>query len=260
MHSLEGKHAFITGGAAGIGRAIAENFLAGGATVSIADLSEAGAEVAEEIGAFFARCDVADEAQVKTAYEKAVAVNGKLDVIVLNAGIALESETLATSDTSVMRKILDVNLMGVYFGLKHGLRHLNDGGSIITAGSAAGSGVTTFGHAEYSASKAGAAYLTRTVAIEEAHRGVRANVVCPACIAGTGMMTEDDGGPEAKLMSSLTALGRMGKVDEVVSLYNYLASDASAFVTGQEIRIDGGMTTGIVGPLFTLAAKKAGLD
>jgi NAD(P)-dependent dehydrogenase (short-subunit alcohol dehydrogenase family) len=73
------------------------------------------------------------------------------------------------------------------------------------------------------------------------------------------MMTEDDGGPEAQLMSSLTALGRMGKIDEVVSLYNYLASDTSAFITGQEIRIDGGMTTGIGGPLFTLAAEKAGL-
>ncbi len=259
MHTLKGKHAFITGGAAGIGRAIAENFLANGAKVSIADFNEAGAEVAEEIGAFFARCDVSDEAQVESAYQQVVAANGRLDVIVLNAGIALESESLASSDTSRMRKIIDVNLMGVYFGLKHGLKHLNDGGSIITAGSAAGSGTTTFGHAEYSASKAGAAYLTRTVAVEEAHRGIRANVVCPACIAGTGMMTDDDGGPEAQLMSSLTALGRMGRIDEVVSLYNYLASDASGFITGQEIRIDGGMTSGIVGPLFTLAAENAGL-
>jgi len=259
MHSLEGKHAFITGGAAGIGRAIAENFLANGAKVSIADFSESGSDVADEIGVFFARCDVSDEAQVEAAFSAAVAENGRLNIIVLNAGIFLESESLATSDTEAIRKTIDVNLMGVYFGLKHGLTHLEDGGSIITAGSAAGSGLTTFGHAEYSATKAGAAYFTRTVAIEEAHRGIRANVVCPACIAGTGMMTEDDGGPEAQLMSSLTALGRMGKIDEVVSLYNYLASDASAFITGQEIRIDGGMTTGIGGPLFSLAAEKAGL-
>jgi NAD(P)-dependent dehydrogenase (short-subunit alcohol dehydrogenase family) len=259
MHSLEGKHAFITGGAAGIGRAIAENFIANGATVTIADFSDAGQTVADEIGATFARCDVSDEGQVEVAYRTAVDANGKLDVIVLNAGIAPFIESLESSPTALMRKIVDVNLMGVYFGLKHGLAHINDGGSFITAGSAAGSGTTTFGHAEYSASKAGAAYLTRTVAIEQAHRGIRANVVCPACIAGTGMMTEDDGGPEAVLMSSLTAVGRMGKMDEVVSLYNYLASDASAFITGQEIRIDGGMTTGIVGPLFGMAAEKAGL-
>jgi meso-butanediol dehydrogenase/(S,S)-butanediol dehydrogenase/diacetyl reductase len=218
MHSLEGKHAFITGGAAGIGRAIAENFLANGAKVSIADFSEAGANVADEIGAFFARCDVSEEAQVEAAFSAAVAANGRLHIIVLNAGIFLESESLATSDTKAIRMTI-----------------------------------------EYSATKAGAAYFTRTVAIEEAHRGIRANVVCPACIAGTGMMTEDDGGPEAQLMSSLTALGRMGKIDEVVSLYNYLASDASAFITGQEIRIDGGMTTGIGGPLLSMAAEKAGL-
>ncbi len=259
MHSLENKHAFVTGGAAGIGRAIAENFLASGAKVTIADFSESGAEVATEIGATFAHCDVSDEEQVMAAYERAVEANGPLQVIVLNAGIAPFVENLESSPTEVMRKIIDVNLMGVYFGLKHGLKHLEDGGSIITAGSAAGSGTTTFGHAEYSATKAGAAYLTRTVAIEAAHRGIRANVVCPACIAGTGMMTEDDGGPEAILMSSLNALGRMGRMDEIVSLYNYLASDSSAFITGQEIRIDGGMTAGIGGPLFGLAAEKAGL-
>jgi NAD(P)-dependent dehydrogenase (short-subunit alcohol dehydrogenase family) len=259
MHSLQGKNAFITGGAAGIGRAIAENFVANGAKVTIGDIAENGPEVAEAIGADFARCDVSDEESVVAAYEQASSRNGTLDVIVLNAGIFLEADTLETTPTEVMRKVVDVNLMGVYFGLKHGLRFMNDGGAFITAGSAAGSGLTTFGHAEYSATKAGAAYLTRTVAIEEAHRGIRANVVCPACIAGTGMMTEDDGGPEATLMSSLTALGRMGGMDEVVSLYNYLASDASAFITGQEIRIDGGMTTGIGGPLFGLAAEKAGL-
>jgi NAD(P)-dependent dehydrogenase (short-subunit alcohol dehydrogenase family) len=259
MHSLAGKNAFITGGAAGIGRAIAENFVASGANVTIGDIAEDGPDVAAAIGAVFARCDVSDEDQVIAAYERAEASHGKLDIIVLNAGIALEAETLASSPTEVMRKIVDVNLMGVYFGLKHGLRFMNDGGAFITAGSAAGSGTTTFGHAEYSATKAGAAYLTRTVAIEEAHRGIRANVVCPACIAGTGMMTQDDGGPEATMFSSLTALGRMGRMEEIVSLYNYLASDASAFITGQEIRIDGGMTTGIGGPLFGLAAEKAGL-
>jgi len=259
MHSLDDKHAFITGGASGIGRAIAENYVANGANVTIADFSESGEEVATEVGATFVHCDVSDEEQVVAAYEQAVEANGPLQVIVLNAGIAPMVESLETSPTKVMRKIVDVNLMGVYFGLKHGLPHLSDGGSIITAGSAAGSGTTTFGHAEYSATKAGAAYLTKTVAIEQAHRGIRANVVCPACIAGTGMMTENDGGPEATLMSSLTALGRMGRMDEVVSLYNYLASDSSAFITGQEIRIDGGMTAGIVGPLFGLAAEKAGL-
>ena len=81
MHSLDGKHAFITGGASGIGRAIAENFIANGAAVTIADFSESGAEVADQIGATFARCDVSDEDQVTAAFEQAVAANGKLDIV-----------------------------------------------------------------------------------------------------------------------------------------------------------------------------------
>ena len=76
------------------------------------------------------------------------------------------------------------------------------------------------------------------------------NAVCPALIAGTGMMTDDNGGAEAQFLSTLTAFGRMGRQDEVVGLYNFLASDAATFITGQEIRVDGGMSAGLGLPLF----------
>lgn len=136
---------------------------------------------------------------------------------------------------------------------------MNDGGSIITTGSVAGCGTTNAGSGVYAASKAGVAYLTRTSAIELASRGIRANTVCPAVIAGTGMMVDDDGSPESKFFSSLTALGRMGRIDEVVGVYNFLASSSASFITGQEIRIDGGMTAGLGSPLTQALASAESL-
>ena len=145
---------------------------------------------------------------------------------------------------------MDLNFNGVFYALKYGPAHLKDGASVIGTGSTAGSGMTHAGSGVYSASKAGVAYLTRTSAIENANRGIRVNLVCPALIAGTGMMTEDDGGDDARFLSQLTAFGRMGRQDEVVGIYNFLAGDGSTFITGQEIRVDGGMTAGIGMPIF----------
>jgi NAD(P)-dependent dehydrogenase (short-subunit alcohol dehydrogenase family) len=150
-----------------------------------------------------------------------------------------------------MRKIIDVNVCGAFLALKYGPGRMNEGGSIIATGSVAGSGTTNPGSAVYAASKAAVEYLVRTSALELASRNIRANTVCPAVIAGTGMMVEDDGGPEATLFGNLTALGRMGRIDEVVGLYNFLASDSSSFITGQAIRVDGGMTAGVGQPALS---------
>jgi NAD(P)-dependent dehydrogenase (short-subunit alcohol dehydrogenase family) len=155
-----------------------------------------------------------------------------------------------------MKRILNVNLIGVFLALKYAPRYMANGGSIITTGSAAGSGTTNPGGGVYAASKARAAYLTRTCALELASRSIRANCVCPAVIAGTGMMTSDDGGPEARLLSKMTALGRMGRQDEVVGIYNFLASSASTFMTGQELRVDGGMTAGFGQALISQLARE----
>ena len=126
---------------------------------------------------------------------------------------------------------------------------MNDGGSIIVTGSVAGSGLTAPGQGEYAASKAGAAYLARTSAIELAPRSIRVNVVAPASIYGTGMMDYPEDSDELALFRNLTALGRMGKSEDLVGLYNYLASDSSSFLTGEEIRIDGGMSAGVTLPV-----------
>jgi len=250
VHSLEGKVAVITGGTSGIGLAVARNFVDNGASVSITGRRDSGVEVASEIGAKFVQCDATDEQQVAACFSAIEKTDGKIDVLVVNAGTADDEGSIEEFPTDKMKRLVDVNLGGVFIALKYGPRHMNDEGSIITTGSVAGAGTTNAGAGVYAASKAGVAYLTRTCAIEVAARGIRANTVCPALIADTGMMTADDGGPEAQLLSKLTAFGRMGRQAEVVGAYNFLASPAASFITGQEIRVDGGMTAGIGNPIF----------
>lgn len=258
MHSLEGKNILIMGGTSGIGLAVARNFSDNGATVTVTGRRESGADAAADAGAEFIRCDVTNEKQVEDSVRKTAERHGNIDVLVINAGIADDEQSIAAYDSARMRAMMEVNANGVFYVLKHAPEFMNNAGSIITTASVAGAGTTNAGAATYAASKAAAAYFTRTCAIELAPRGIRANSVCPALIAGTGMMTEDDGGPEAQFLATLTAFGRLGKQSEVVGIYNFLASDASTFITGQEIRVDGGMTAGFGLPIFDAIAGQAG--
>lgn len=244
MSSFRNKVVFITGGASGIGKALAESFADDGATVCIADIAD-GTQLASDIGGAYYRLDVSNESETQTVYSDIESHHGKLDVICLMAGVALEDTTLEDLDMGKARKMIDINLLGVMLGLKYGTRHLNDGGAIITAGSAAGGGMTVAMQAVYSATKAGVHYLTRTVAIEQGSRGIRANTLCPASIAGTGMMVDEDDSPEARFFAGITALGRMGRPADVVNMTKFLASDEAGFITGGEFTVDGGLTAGI---------------
>jgi 3alpha(or 20beta)-hydroxysteroid dehydrogenase len=236
VYSLQNKTAFITGGAAGIGAAVAEAFIAAGARVVISDIAEPGGEI-EAAG--YVPADVADEQQVIAALDEAVRLVGKLDVVVNNAGIGVDMPPLDELDGDLARKMLDINLRGVMYGLMHAPARMNDGGSIINTASAAGDPIALPTYGPYTVSKAGVVYLTRTSALELGHRGIRVNAVSPAGIGGTGMANEE------VLIETLTALGRMGTLDDVVPTYLFLASDDAAFITGTSIRVDGGMSAGI---------------
>ena len=254
MHSLQGKNALITGGTSGIGLAVAKSYVESGAHVVLTGRRDGGEELAGAIGARFLRCDASVESEVASCLQQAEEMLGKLDVLVINAGCADDEGSIESFTAEGMDAIVDLNLKGVFYALKYGPAHLRDGASIICTGSVAGSGLTHAGTGVYAASKAGAAYLARTSAIENAAREIRVNCVCPALIADTGMMVADDGGDQAKFLGTLTAFGRMGRQEEVVCVYNFLASDASTFITGQEIRVDGGMSAGLGLPMFAAIA------
>ena len=135
--SLEGKNTFITGGASGIGREIARRFRAAGAEVVIADLQD-GSELAAEIGSHYLPLDVSDSAQVNDVLGTAVDRIGTLHVLINNAGInGADGISIEDSDEALTRKLLEVNTLGVYHGLKHGPAHMCDGGSIINTASLA---------------------------------------------------------------------------------------------------------------------------
>ena len=159
---LSGKRAFITGGASGIGLAVARRFTEAGARVVIADMQD-GHAVATELGGTFVHLDVSDSAAVLAALAQNCEQEGKLDILINNAGInGADGVTIEDSDEALTRKLLEINTLGVYHGLKHGPAHIRDGGAIVNTASL-GATLMFPGSGPYSASKAAVINLTHHV-------------------------------------------------------------------------------------------------
>lgn len=247
------KVALITGAAEGIGAASARALGAEGATLVLTDINDDGvkalaAELAKDgVAAVALKHDVTDEAAWQAAIALALSRFGKLDVLVNNAGIAFVGKTEETT-LADWRRMLAVNLDGVFLGTKHALRAMKGkGGSIINISSILGiDGAATA--AAYCASKGGVRLFTKAVALEcgEAGTGIRVNSVHPGYIH-TSMFDSDIaafGSLENKLekVSALHPIGRIGQPEEVAAGIVFLASDESSFITGAELVIDGGYT------------------
>jgi 2-deoxy-D-gluconate 3-dehydrogenase len=247
IFSLEGKTALVTGASRGIGAAIALAYAECGADVALAARSTADIEsLAGKIEATGRRatpitCDVTDAGQVRACVDRVLADLGRIDVLVNNAGgTRFLAPFLGTREEGWMKGI-DLNLHGVYHFCRAVGEHMvgRKSGSLINVASVGGLRASPT-MSPYGAAKAAVVQLTRTLAVEWAHAGVRVNVVCPGWVKTelNRNLWED---PEtATATVGRTPLARWGETSDVVGAAIWLASDASAYVTGSTVVIDGG--------------------
>jgi NAD(P)-dependent dehydrogenase (short-subunit alcohol dehydrogenase family) len=240
-----GLTALVTGGAAGIGAAVVRLLHQEGAQVHVADVNaEAGESLSAELGdrAEFVALDVTDEESWAAALEGIRRSGSRLTTLVNSAGAALRRPLLETSPDD-FRRIVDLNLTGTFLGLSIAGRELPSGGAVVNISSLNGV-LPTAGLGAYVASKAGVSALTRVAALELAARGIRVNAVCPGSIDTAITAGTDFADLDWDAYVQTIPLGRRGTPREVAEAVLYLASDASTYVTGTNLVIDGGIAAG----------------
>jgi NAD(P)-dependent dehydrogenase (short-subunit alcohol dehydrogenase family) len=249
---LDGKVSIITGGGSGMGRVAAELFAKEGASVVVADFSEATGEAAVAAvraaggTASFVKVDVSNEDDARAMVQHAVATYGRVDTLYNNAGIMPEADhSVIDTDVPTWDKVMAVNVRGVFLGCKHAIpRMLEQGsGSIINVASFVAILGCSVPQDAYTASKGAVLALTRSTAVQFAGRGVRSNSISPGPIE-TPLMTEwllkDEAAKQLRLARNPT--GRFGRPEEIVNAAIYLASDESRWTNGANFVIDGGIT------------------
>lgn len=244
--NFDNKVVLVTGGARGIGKAVSRRFHELGAEVIVFGRNlEAGRAFAAELsargkGATAYACDVADATQVDSAVDEVLKARGKIDVLVNNAGIT-EDGLLVRMKDEAWQRVLDINLAGAFRMMRAVARPMLKarGGSIVNITSVVGL-VGNAGQANYCAAKAGLIGLTKSAAREFGSRHVRVNAVAPGLVETdmTSTMTED----QKKTLAGTLPLGRTAKPEDIVGAVCFLASEEAAYITGQVLAVDGGLT------------------
>ena len=239
---LTDKVCIVTGGAQGIGQACAERFAREGARVVIADIDDVnGQALAQNLHATYVRCDVGDKTQVDMLVAEIIALHGRVDVLVNNAGIFKAADFLDVLEAD-FDAVLRVNLKGAFLMGQAVSREMakTGGGSIVNMSSV--NGVLAIPSiASYNVSKGGINQLTRVMALALADLGIRVNAVAPGTIAtelaARAVLTSEEA--KQKILSR-TPLKRLGTPDEVADVVAFLASDAASYMTGEIVVVDGG--------------------
>ena len=249
MAQLQGKVALITGAAGGFGEGIARLFVAEGARVMIADLDVAKAlRVADDLGpsARAVGCDVSKAADVNAAVAACVAAFGPPDIVVNNAGTTHRNQPMLEVDEATFDRVFNVNVKSIYHMARAVVPLMREqgGGSIINIGSTAGirprPGLTW-----YNASKGAVNLMSKSMAAELGPDNIRVNAICPV-MGATGLIEQFLGVPDtpenrAKVIAGIP-LGRMSTAQDIANAALWLACDASQFITGVELPVDGGRT------------------
>jgi len=249
---LQDKVCVITGGGSGMGKAMAELFVAEGAKVVLADISGMQAEVAASLGAnaVAIHCDVSSEDDVKAMINTAVDTWGRLDVLCNNAGFGGGMAPLHKQSLELWNRVHDTNIKGAFLGMKYGIEAMlkTGGGAIVNTGSASAA-IGWKHHSVYSAAKAGVHQMTKVAALDYSDRNIRVNAIAPGTM-WTGLVEASrthDTPPEDFPVLAGVPMGRWGLARDIANAALFLASDESAYVTGVVLPVDGGYCIGFSG-------------
>jgi len=241
---LSGRTAFVTGGAKGIGAAIARRLIEAGATVTVGDLDADVVDAATAFGATGVVCDITDTEAVVAALDAASA-DGPVDIVVNNAGIFPTTGPMVDATDEFVHRMLDVNVRAQYSVAREAANRMTAGGSIVNLASIAGMGGGA-NISAYSASKAGVIALTKAFAHELGPRGIRVNAIAPGIIDTPGVQDQlaplRAGGIDIDKRIAANPVGIAGQPDHIARAALFLVCDLAEFVSGHVLVVDGGST------------------